>query len=68
MRFVALAALLMATVGHAHDLALDVIGTATTTSQNNPRAGSVGASLSGAYDLTDRWSAWGGFTYTRDLA
>jgi hypothetical protein len=52
----------------AHDLGVDLNGTFTRQSGNNPRAGSLGLGVSGAYDFNDAWSLTGMLLYTRDLA
>ena len=51
----------------AHDISADTTGTLTTSSSNNPRAGSFGANLGGTAEFNDFVSAWAGFGYTRDL-
>ncbi len=50
----------------AHDVSVEVFGSATAPSESNPRSGGAGAA--GSYDFNDSWSAWAGFGYTRDLA
>jgi hypothetical protein len=52
----------------AHDLGVDVGGTFTRQSGNNPRAGSLSVGVNGAYDFNDAWSLAGFLVYTRDLA
>jgi hypothetical protein len=52
----------------AHDLGVDLNGTFTRQSGNNPRAGSLGIGVTGAYDFNDAWSVTGMLLYTRDLA
>lgn len=59
--------LLVAAPCLAHDLSADLSGTVTTTSADNPRAGSFGLGLSGSVDLTDAWSLTGLAVFTRDL-
>ena len=59
---------LLATPCLAHDLSVDVSGTLTTTSADNPRAGAVALGLSGSVDLNDAWSLTGLAVLTRDLA
>lgn len=59
---------LVAFGARAHDVSADLSATSNRTRENLPTAGSVGVSLSGGYDFDDRWSAWLGGTYTRDLA
>lgn len=59
---------LAATPSLGHDLSVDVNGTLTTTSADNPRAGSLGVGAAGAYDFNEQWSLSGSFLYTRDLA
>lgn len=60
--------LALATGAWAHDVSVELGGTLTTTSANNPRAGAFSLGASGAYDLNERWSVLGGLLYTRDLA
>ncbi|MFZ5446604.1 MAG: hypothetical protein ACOZQL_41840 [Myxococcota bacterium] len=52
----------------AHDVSVDLSGTLTTTSANNPRAGSFSLGASGSWDVNERWSLLGTLLYTRDLA
>jgi hypothetical protein len=52
----------------AHDLAVDLTGSLITTSDDNPRAGSVGVMASGGWDVTDAVSLFTNLGYTRDLA
>lgn len=52
----------------AHDVSVDVSGSLTTTSQNNPRAGSFGAMASAGLDLSDTLTLFANLGYTRDLA
>lgn len=60
--------LALATGAWAHDVSVELGGTLTTTSANNPRAGAFSLGASGAYDFNERWSVLGGLLYTRDLA
>lgn len=66
-RVVGAGLLLVATAAAAHDVGVDVLGNLTTSSQNNPRAGSAGVSLSGSVDLSDQWTGFLMATYLRDL-
>jgi hypothetical protein len=68
VRRLTLALLLVTARAWAHDVSVDVSGTLTTTSANNPRAGAFGLGASGAYDVDERWSVTGTLLYTRDLA
>lgn len=54
--------------GWAHDLAADLTLNTTAPTATNPRSGAAGISLSGSYDLDDRWSLFVSATYLRDLA
>ena len=60
--------LLGAGLAQAHDVSVDVSGTLTTSSTDNPRAGAASVGLAGAWDLTDAWSLNGLAVYTRDFA
>ena len=62
-----LALLLVAAPCLAHDLSIDVSGSSTAGSTNNPRTGSFGLGLSGSYDFNDAWSLTGMAVLTRDL-
>ena len=52
----------------AHDVSVDLSGSLTTTSQNNPRAGSFGAMASAGWDVKDTLTLFTNLGYTRDLA
>lgn len=52
----------------AHDVSVDVSGSLTTTSQNNPRAGSFGVMASAGWDVKDTLTLFTNLGYTRDLA
>lgn len=54
--------------GWAHDLAIDLSGNTTAPTASNPRSGAVGLSISGSFDLSERWSLFATATYLRDLA
>jgi hypothetical protein len=56
------------TASLAHDVGVDVFGNLTSTSTNNPRAGSAGLTLNGSLDLSDAWSVLVTATYLRDFA
>lgn len=60
--------LLVAAAARASDVGVDVSGTLTTSSSDNPRAGAASVGLSGAWDLNDAWSLTGFALYTRDFA
>ena len=51
----------------AHDVSVDVSGSLITTSDDNPRAGSVGVMASAGWDVTDSVSLFTNLGYTRDL-
>lgn len=59
--------LLLARAAGAHDVAVDLNGALTTSSNSNPRLGSLGANAAFTYDFTDAVSAWLGVSYFRDL-
>lgn len=59
---------LVAGVARAHDVSLDVGGTFTQRSGNNPRVGALSLGLGGAYDFNDAWTVTGLAVVTRDLA
>lgn len=59
--------LMLAFPAGAHDLSLDVSGTFTRASANNPRAGGASLGISGSFDLNDQWSLMGTAVYTRDF-
>jgi hypothetical protein len=61
------AVVLVPLAASAHDVAVDVSGSLITTSQNNPRAGSVGVMASGGWDVSDSVSLFTNLGYTRDL-
>lgn len=63
----ALAVVVVPLAAAAHDVAVDVSGSLVTTSQNNPRAGSVGVMASGGWDVSDSVSLFTNLGYTRDL-
>lgn len=60
--------LVVCTPAWAHDLGVDVTLNGTAPSVNNPRSGSLGFSLSGSYDFTERWSAFLTGVFMRDFA
>jgi hypothetical protein len=51
----------------AHDVSVDVSGTFTSPSSNNPRVGAWGLAASGSYDITAQWSVTASVLYLRDL-
>ena len=59
---------LLATGAWAHDLGLELDGSATTATSNNPRVGSLGVTATGGLDVTDDWTLWATLGYRRDLA
>lgn len=59
--------ILLAAVAQASDLGGDVSGAVTSGSENNPRAGSVGVGVTGAWDVTSSWALFGLGSYLRDL-
>jgi hypothetical protein len=68
MRGAWLSLLLVAPVlAWAHDVSVDVTGSLTTASQNNPRAGSFGAMASAGWDVKDSLTLFTSLGYTRDL-
>lgn len=68
MRWALAMSVCVAGFAHAHDLAADLSATLTARSANNPRSGALGVGLSGTWEPSDRFSAWGSFGVTRDLA
>ncbi|MBL8917110.1 MAG: TonB-dependent receptor [Archangium sp.] len=68
VRLVAAMCVVVGLSAPAHDLGVDLGGTFTRQSGNNPRAGSLSVGVTGAYDFNDAWSISGLFVYTRDLA
>ncbi len=68
VRRLALLVLVVAAPCWAHDVSVDVSGTGTVSSSDNPRTGSVGLGASGSYDFNDAWSLMAMAVYTRDLA
>lgn len=67
MRALVAGVLVAALPAVAHDVSVDVSGTLTTTSSDNPRAGAASLGLSGSWDVSDAWSLLGTFVYTRDF-
>ncbi len=59
---------LLATVASAHDASVEIDGSATTATSNNPRVGSLGVTAGGGLDLADDWTLWATLGYRRDLA
>lgn len=59
---------LVAWPAFAHDLGVDVDGTASVATTDAPRVGSAGVTASGAYDFGEALSLFGAFSYHRELA
>ncbi len=53
--------------GFAHDVSIDGAFGTTTSSDNNPRSGGAGLSVSGAVDLSDSWSLFSTVGYLRNF-
>ncbi|MCC6337314.1 MAG: hypothetical protein IT380_25380 [Myxococcales bacterium] len=62
-----LGVVLAAPAAWGHDVSVDVSGSLITTSENNPRAGSLGVMASGGWDVSDDVSLFLTLGYTREL-
>jgi hypothetical protein len=63
-----ISAVLVAPAAWSHDVSAEVSGSLVSTSQDNPRAGSVGLMVSGGWDVSDSFSLFTNLGYTRELA
>lgn len=68
MRSAALTLCLITQTALAHDVGVDLLSNFTRSSSNNPRAGSLGLSLSGSFDFSQKWTGFLLATYVRDFA